>query len=108
MGDPKRDKPQDRKKEQTVPDRGAPLPSITAPKFGGAGPPAPEVSVTADVTAPGPALGEEERTNTEAAPQAAPKAAPKTAPKKVELDPSKYVTSDVDELASEFQGGGKE
>jgi PEGA domain-containing protein len=65
MSDPKRDKPQDHKRDETKPDRpAAPLPAITAPKFAAGGPALPEVSVTSPITAPD-ALDERERTNTE-------------------------------------------
>ncbi|HYV48368.1 MAG TPA: PEGA domain-containing protein [Myxococcaceae bacterium] len=93
MSDPKRDKPQDRKREsETRPDRPAsPLPSITAPKFiPGGGTPAPEVSVTSPNTTPeAPTLDDHEPpTNTETT-----------------LDPKNYAASadkDPDELSSDF------
>lgn len=89
MSDPKRDKPQDRKRaDETKPDLpAAPLPSITAPKFaGGVAPPVPEVSVTSPAA---PELEDHEpRTNTETT-----------------LDPAAYAApadKDPDELSSDF------
>lgn len=113
MGDPKRGKPQDRKDDETSPDRVRPpglpgisapsfgqkqapalpeasatpgLPAITAPSFGQKAAPAlPEVSVTSPATD----IGPEERTRTV-----------------TDLDPAAYAATgdkDPDELASEFQ-----
>jgi PEGA domain-containing protein len=92
MSDPKRG-------DDTKADRPAALPSITAPKFGRTGHPAPEVSVTSPATTPEvavePEQQEEERTRTE-----------------TQLDPSAYAPpadKDPDELSSEFQPvSGKE